>query len=92
MKSGIDLILQKRKEHLEKHRISVEDDVAFNTEEQLAYAAETIIFNSNEHSLPPLNWSKSVWEHMLSKSYKERLIIAGALLAAEIDRIQYPEK
>jgi hypothetical protein len=28
---------------------------------------------------------------MASKSYKERLIIAGALIAAEIDRLQYLE-
>jgi hypothetical protein len=29
---------------------------------------------------------------MRHKPYKERLIIAGALLAAEIDRVQYLEE
>lgn len=36
---------------------------------------------------PPTGWDKSIWAKMCSKSYKERLIMAGALIAAELDRL-----
>lgn len=39
----------------------------------------------------PHEWDKERWIKMLNKPYRERLIIAGALIAAEIDRIQYPQ-
>lgn len=38
--------------------------------------------------LCPKGWSEDVWQRMCNKSKKERLIIAGALIAAEIDRLQ----
>lgn len=37
--------------------------------------------------LVPAGWDKNIWYKMFDKPYKERLIIAGALIAAEIDRI-----
>lgn len=36
----------------------------------------------------PENWDKAIFDKMISKPWKQRLIIAGALIAAEIDRIQ----
>lgn len=35
----------------------------------------------------PYGWNTDIWLKMMNKPYKERLIIAGALIAAEIDRI-----
>ena len=35
-----------------------------------------------------MNWDEDLWQKMCNKSYKDRLIIAGALIAAEIDRLQ----
>lgn len=35
----------------------------------------------------PKTWSSLFSENIVRKPYKERLIIAGALIAAEIDRI-----
>lgn len=35
----------------------------------------------------PVNWDKKIFGKMIGKSYKERLIISGALIAAEIDRL-----
>ncbi len=40
----------------------------------------------------PAGWDKQIWEHMLKKKHKQRLIIAGALIAAEIDRITAVEE
>ena len=35
----------------------------------------------------PSDWDDTISLKMCSKSYKERLIIAGALIAAELDRL-----
>ena len=40
----------------------------------------------------PAIWDMVVVQKMCQKSYKERLIIAGALIAAEIGRVQAGEK
>ena len=40
----------------------------------------------------PTEWQGPVMERAMAKSYKERLIIAGALIAAEIDRLNAVKK
>lgn len=42
--------------------------------------------------LVPDGWDKDIFMKMMRKSHRERLIIAGALIAAEIDRIDNIEK
>jgi hypothetical protein len=97
MKTGIELIAEERREQVEKHNRSIENDVFLNSgfEKPLTKAASML---SVEHLTSniiyfgcPENWSPSIWEKMCKKPYKERLVISGALLAAEIDRIQYIE-
>jgi len=39
----------------------------------------------------PKGWDHKIWEKMCHKNYKKRLIIAGALIAAEIDRLNSKE-
>lgn len=39
----------------------------------------------------PHGWDKEIWDKIVKKPYKERLIIAGALIAAEIDRLNYKD-
>jgi len=36
----------------------------------------------------PHGWDEGIWLKMIAKPYKDRLVIAGALIAAEIDRLQ----
>ena len=87
MKSGIELITQERQEQIEKHGYTVAQDKKINKEFDLCNAAIAVI-NGTVNRLPS-HWAPtSQMEHMCNKDYKERLIIAGALLAAEIDRIQ----
>jgi hypothetical protein len=91
MKSGIQLITKERKEQIKKHNRSVEEDVLLNTRLQLPMGAVALIekdwtFNGDKRT--PEGWDFKIWNKMHNKSYKERLIIAGALIAAEIDRIQ----
>lgn len=92
MKTGIELIAEERLEQIEKHGRTIARDVKENYAEQLATGAEMLLAMSHEEGIDPLEfpdgWDHDICEHMLGKPYKERLIIAGALIAAEIDRLQ----
>lgn len=93
--TGIELITKEREEHFTKHGRSLLEDVIHNKGFQLAHGAEALISKDwsygfdNEEDLNqcPADWNYSKWLKMYSKGYKQRLIIAGALIAAEIDRI-----
>lgn len=92
MKTGAELIAIERQEQIEKHGRTIERDVKENTEGELAYFAGVLCHErSNEveevmNYLPP-KWDRELCRKMLNKPYKERLIIAGALISAEIDRL-----
>jgi len=93
MKTGIELIAQERKEQIEKHGRTIFSDTDVNRSEQLRLGAIRLIVDSYDREcLNPNDWNIKAWQKMAAKDYKERLIIAGALIAAEIDRLQYVEK
>ena len=95
--TGIELITQERHEQVVKHHRTVAEDKLRNNEYQLVDAAQSLAspvpegqedyylaaFKDN----PPVGWGIDIWNSLIQKPYKERLIIAGALIAAEIDRI-----
>lgn len=95
--NGIELIAQEREEQLTKHLRTVTDDVELNNEEQLSKAASILLYNHDncldkdgiieDHC--PQGWDKEIWSRMVNKTYKDRLIISGALIAAELDRINH---
>ncbi len=92
-KSGIELISAERQEQIEKHGRTIEKDVQSNRTGQLAEAAAVLIHPTistprKRFSMMPSNWDDEISLKMCKKEYIERLIIAGALIAAEIDRIQ----
>lgn len=88
--SGIQLITKEREEQLEKHQRSILEDVRYNRFSQLSEAAAKLILVSIAHEAKaPSGWDTNYWEYVMSKPYKQRLIIAGALIAAEIDRLNY---
>lgn len=91
MKTGIELIAEERQEQIKKHLYSIAHDIEVNDNEQLAHAAEMLLAVEREEGIDsdsfPDGWDKDICRKMLAKSYKERLIIAGALIAAEIDRL-----
>lgn len=95
MKTGIELIAIERQEQIEKHGRSIEYDQANNTNAELSFAAALLTCprpfthgcqEENDYGCPK-GWDKELWFKMITKSYFDRLIIAGALIAAEIDRI-----
>lgn len=96
--TGIELITKEREEQLNKHGFSVEGDSEVNCVFQLGNAASTLCLNDGflpadlNEVLCPEDWNTKYWIKMINKSYKNRLIIAGALIAAEIDRLQYEKE
>ncbi len=87
MESGIELITQERAEQLSKHGYSTHGDRQLNSKGQLRKAAYMLIDHGAFINDAPEGWDKGIWNKMKRKTVKERLIIAGALIAAEIDRI-----
>jgi len=89
--TGIELITKERAEQANKHGYTPDTDKIYNRLGQLHVAAESLIESGLTDELRiancPIGWDMSVWRKMATKPYKERLIIAAALLAAEIDRI-----
>lgn len=88
-KTGIELIAEERREQIEKHGFTVESDVKGNWDRQLPYASKQLLDPIMPFKIKtPNGWYFKFWARIVKKTYKERLIIAGALIAAEIDRIQ----
>ena len=95
MKTGIELIIVERNEQLTKHHRTIKQDVNYNTKCQLSVAAGILaqknIPEQIKETLIPKGWDSPQWDRMIDKPYKERLVIAGALIAAELDRLQATE-
>lgn len=88
MKTGIELISQEREEQINKHNRSIEKDVDWNYNKELSEAAWKLL--SPDYEKSPERWGDgSTFNKMQDKSYYDRLIIAGALIAAELDRLSY---
>lgn len=86
MKTGIELIAIERQEQIEKHGRTIAKDVIENPNEELKYGAMAAL--EGYEFLFPIDWADDICRIIANKSYRKRLIIAGALIAAEIDRIQ----
>lgn len=91
--SGIELIAQERKEQIQKHGRSVLKDVATNSQTVEPFgllplrAAATKCLGSVAGIPWPSHWDKEICAKIDAKGEKEKLIIAGAFIAAEIDRL-----
>ncbi len=93
MKTGIELIAKEREEQIKKHGRTIRSDVAQNDNDQLETAAMMLLAQDFEEGIDsesfPDGWDVEACKKMLSKSKRERLIIAGALIAAALDREIY---
>lgn len=88
--TGIEMITKEREEQVAIHFKSIEQDVKMNPNGQLIDAARALAYtkHSSRAISRPENWSPEYWEKVIQKPQIERLAIAGALIAAEIDRLQ----
>lgn len=90
MTTGIELIAKERKEQVIKHGISIEDDAGQNSDCELSNGAIAVLLANIDEF--PEKWDRKKCRKMMQKSYRKRLVIAGALLAAELDRILLEEE
>jgi len=106
MKTGIELITEERQKQITKHGFTAEHH-ALNSEKwykeyQLTTCASLLIHQDQENGLNDAlidlgksqlnNWDLDWFDNMMRRPDKERLIIAGALIAAELDRLNYIEE
>ena len=89
-RTGIELIAAERQEQIEKHGRTIARDVDENPNGRLVTGALALIRSESKGFWDemPMTWNPNICRKMAKKSYKERLIIGGALIAAEIDRLQ----
>lgn len=96
---GITLIIDERVKQTQKLGKDVIYDVTNNSEYQLIDAVSALIidpplelrdtFIESQTSYPPVGWDREKWKKLLEHPYTKRLQIAGALIAAEIDRVNF---
>lgn len=101
IKTGIELIAE------ERYKYILQRDYEENEKGQLFQAASLLLekkegtpFDDGEgnglddvfRDLLPEGWNKEIYQKMYDKPYRERLITAAALIAAEIDRLLALEK
>jgi hypothetical protein len=92
-KTGIELIAAERNEQIVKHGRTVIKDVAYNSNRVPPFNLLPLRLGAGKMlgvlgGVPyPENWDKEICEKMDAKTDLQKLIIAGAFIAAEIDRM-----
>ena len=91
---GTQLIADERQKQIYKHGFTAEHHVnhpEWYENGQLQYASTALLSMDGkaESTLTetPLNWDSDWFNNLLERTPKERLIIAGALIVAELDRL-----
>jgi len=95
LSKGVELIAIERKKQIEKHGFTAEHHAKhpeWYDEFQLTDAASTLSMRIIKSCCVPLNWDAEWFKKLCLRTYEERLIIAGALLASEWDRLDYLQK
>lgn len=82
--TGFEKIAAERIEQVKKHRYNLRLDKTYKKGELVKAAQFCISLNANDW---PRSWSKERRDHIKGKSQEERYVIAGAFLAAEVDRL-----
>lgn len=97
IKSGVELISEERKKQIYKHGFTAEHHAShpeWYNKGQLIEAAHTLStkeINFKSCSVP-LNWDVKWFNDLCNRPYEERLVIAGALFASQIDMIKFIEE
>lgn len=89
---GIELIAYERQKQIIDYGRTAQHDSVVNNQKQLSKAARCLLYPDGSASECPKGWDLETWQRLRKKPYKERLVIAGALIAAEIDRLDYDQE
>lgn len=91
MKTGVELIAEERQKQILKHGFTGKhhaDHPEWYDQNQLVSASQVLIERDTTLiEWHPLNWDAVWFQRLLDNPYFERLKIAAAMLAAELDRI-----
>lgn len=85
-KTGVELIAQERQKHQEKG-YTIENDVVRNNAFQLRDYAVSLIRPAGMRASYPSHWDQEYCKKVDKESYANRLVKAGAAIAAELDRL-----
>lgn len=99
-KTGVQLIADERQfKQIERHGFTAEhhaNNPQWYANGQLISAAHMISeYDADDEisylyrDMPPLNWDKEWWQRLCDQPKMDRLIMAGAFIASEIDRLNY---
>ena len=95
---GLKMIKRERVEHFTKHGRTLEMDAEKNKEYQLTAAAMMLLMQtpgsadpmqSVEKIIEAGSFDEPLIRTMMAKPYEKRLVIAGSLIAAELDRLKF---
>ena len=89
MKKGSELISEEREEQIVKHNWNLQNDEDYKQGELIKAALFCIDQQIFEL---PWQWTTKFREKIVNKTKIEQLTVAGALIAAEIDRLQNEQK
>lgn len=95
MKTGVQLISEERQKQIDKHGFTGQhhnDHPEWYDNFQLQYAAIGLLSAEFQEGIDsqeacPDGWDEEWVRRLLAKTREQRLVIAGALIAAEIDRL-----
>lgn len=83
--TGFESIAKERIEQVVKHRRQVCNDRKYNKNELMKAAQFCITLDHNQW---PRTWPKELRDKIRVKSLEDRYVIAGAFIAAEVDRLR----
>lgn len=85
--TGVSLIAAERQEQIVKHSFSVQSDFEYYNNNELLIAADFALHEGN--LIFPKNWDEKYAKKIKAKDRISQLKVAGACIAAEIDRMLY---
>lgn len=83
--SGFKSILKERINQVVKHKFSLEKDANYKSGQLLKASRFCITLNNSDW---PHLWRKDIRDHIKTHSLDDRIVIAGAFMAAEVDRLR----
>lgn len=84
--TGVELIAKERQEQIEKHKWNDTDYISGELVQAALFCMKPTVY------VWPKGWSKYFKQKIEDKCALDQLVIAGAFIAAEIDRIQSDNK
>lgn len=83
---GVMRVAVERDEQINKHGFSLEEDAKYYAQGELVSAA-LFCLNPSNSLLWPADWDAHFMHKILAKTEEERLVVAGAFICAELDRL-----